>query len=1119
MKPDTMNNDPAFPVMAMDILSNVLSRADDPGDLGTYLTEEIRDLTGAHCVLLIQCLCTATLTAHRVVSVNPLRSREWAESPAVNRLYDDVVHLMPAAQFWRGDEPSEVAGLLRQEGFELSIVFPLNAGAFRVGAMLVLGLPDEKHISSVLSLLNALSAIVALVLRNSFLFERQEQIIQERTAELRASEEKYRTLIESANDAVFIHEIREDGMPGPFIEVNEPACRRLGYSREELARMSPMELDDPRYRDRLALAMERLLKEGHAVFETAQMAKDGRSIPVEVSTRVLEMKGKRLLFSIVRDITERKRAEDALKESEAKYMDLYENAPDMYASVNARTALIEQCNNTLSSTLGYSKEEIIGRPVFEIYHPDCLEEVQNTFKLFLDKGEVRDKELHLRKKDGSRLDVSLNVSSVHDKDGGILYSRSTLRDITESKRSHAINASRLHLMQFAATHSLDELLEETLNEAEKLTGSVIGFYHFVDDDQRSLTLQNWSTRTKAEFCKAEGKGLHYPIAEAGVWVDCVYQRTAVIHNDYASLPHRKGMPEGHAAVIRELVVPVSRGDKIKAILGVGNKPSDYIEKDVETISLLADLAWEIAERKRAQDALAKSEARFRRLAENARDAIYRMALPDGAYEYMSPAATELFGYAPEEFYASSQLVRKIIHPEWRGYFEEEWRKLLQGEMPPTYEYQIIHKSGDARWMNQRNILIRDDEGRIVAIEGIVTDITERKKAEEQIQHLKNYLSNIIDSMPSIVVGMNRDETVTQWNRQAEEISGISATEAVGRPITDLLPDFSPWIAGMRGEMDRQRPASMEKLLIEKGGKRRFYDLMLYPLIGNGVEGAVVRIEDVTERARIQELMIQTEKMISVGGLAAGMAHEINNPLGIITQAAQNIERRVSPELPANRKAAEELGVSLEGIKAYFERRQIPEFIGSIREASLRASRIIANMLQFSRCAGTTMQPASLAGIMDQALELAASDYDLKKKYDFRSIEIIRDYAPDMPEVPMVPVEIEQVMLNLLKNAAQAMMLTPADRKPAIILRLRREERYALLEVEDNGPGMKEEVRRRVFEPFFTTKEPGMGTGLGLSVSYMIVTQNHKGLMEVESKPGKGACFRVRLPLKNEAART
>jgi signal transduction histidine kinase len=148
------------------------------------------------------------------------------------------------------------------------------------------------------------------------------------------------------------------------------------------------------------------------------------------------------------------------------------------------------------------------------------------------------------------------------------------------------------------------------------------------------------------------------------------------------------------------------------------------------------------------------------------------------------------------------------------------------------------------------------------------------------------------------------------------------------------------------------------------------------------------------------------------------------------------------------------------------------------------------------------------------VELAANDYDLKKKYDFRSISIIKDYE-DIPQVSMVSLEIEQVLLNLLKNAAQAMIANPTDRRPSITLRLRREDRYAVIEVEDNGPGMTEDIRRRVFEPFFTTKEPGVGTGLGLSVSYMIVTQNHKGLMEVQSTPGRGTVFKVSLPIGGE----
>jgi PAS domain S-box-containing protein len=392
------------------------------------------------------------------------------------------------------------------------------------------------------------------------------------------------------------------------------------------------------------------------------------------------------------------------------------------------------------------------------------------------------------------------------------------------------------------------------------------------------------------------------------------------------------------------------------------------------------------------------------------------------------------------------------------------------------------------------------------------EVGERKQAEDKILHLKNYLANIVDSMPSVLVGMDSYHNVTQWNRQAETMTGISSGEAIGHNVSPLLPDFSPWIKAMTQEIDSRRPASMEKLLIEKEGDRHFYDLVLYPLIANGVEGAVIHIEEVTERVHIQELMIQTEKMMSVGGLAAGMAHEINNPLGIITQAAQNIERRVSSDLPANRKVAEEVGISIDGLKAYFEKRRIPEFISSIMEASLRASNIITNMLRFSSSAGRVLQSLSLENVMEQALGLTASDYDLKKKYDFKNIEIVRDYAPDMPKIPIVSVEIEQVILNLLKNSAQAMITNPPGRKPKIIIRLRREERYALIEIEDNGPGMEENIRHRVFEPFFTTKEPGIGTGLGLSVSYMIVTQNHKGLIEVESTPDKGTCFRVRLPL-------
>ncbi len=166
---------------------------------------------------------------------------------------------------------------------------------------------------------------------------------------------------------------------------------------------------------------------------------------------------------------------------------------------------------------------------------------------------------------------------------------------------------RLRLFEYSTKNSLEELLQKTLDEIEVLTKSFIGFYHFVDKNQKSLILQSWSTRTEEEFCRAEGKEMHYGIGQAGVWVDCVRQRKPVIHNDYSSLPERKGLPEGHAKLVRELVVPVIKDNLIVAILGVGNKPNEYTETDVEIVAFLADVAWEIVERKRMEEAIKKAD--------------------------------------------------------------------------------------------------------------------------------------------------------------------------------------------------------------------------------------------------------------------------------------------------------------------------------------------------------------------------------------------------------------------------------------------------------------------------------------------------------------------------------
>ncbi len=821
------------------------------------------------------------------------------------------------------------------------------------------------------------------------------------------------------------------------------------------------------YRSSIALPLK---DENHNTFGVICIysTKPDTFTPDEI--RLLEELASDLSFGImlIRSRAERKQAEQALKLASGYNRSLIEASLDPLVTIGS-DGTITDVNLATEQATGCRREELIGTDFADYFTEPSR--ARAGYQQVFQEGKVRDYALDLRHRDGGVVPVLYNASLFRDEEGRVKGVFAAARDITELK--HAEQALRL------ANRYNRSLIEANLDPLVTI-GS-----------DGTITDVNLATEQATGCCRDELIGTDFadyftepPRARAGY--QQVFQEGKV--RDYAlDLRHRDG-----------------------SIIPVLYNASLFRDQEGQVKGVFA-AARDITELKQAELALKLANSYNRSLIEANLDPLVTIG-PDGTITDVNHATETATGCCRDE----------LIGTDFADYFTEPpraragYQQVFQEGKVRDYALDLRHRDGEVVPVLYNASLFRDEEGRVKGVFAAARDITELKHAENEIRYLKNYLANIIDSMPSMLVGMDRDENVTQWNLQAKAATGITAMEAIGKPIGQVLPDFTPWIVAVREEIRQRRPASIEKLLVEKDGKQYYYDLTLYPLIANCIEGTVVRIEDVTERTRIQELMIQTEKMMSVGGLAAGMAHEINNPLGIITQAAQNIERRVSPDLPANQKAAQETGVPMEQLNSYFQQRQIPEFIASIREAAARASRIIANILRFSRQADSVMQQVALPSIMDQAVELAANDYDLKKKFDFRSIEIIRNYQPELPLMSVVATEIEQVLLNLLKNAAQAMITNPPERKPCILLRIRREERYAILEVEDNGPGMTEDIRRRVFEPFFTTKEPGIGTGLGLSVSYMIVTQNHKGLMEVASKPGNGARFSIRLPLEKES---
>ncbi|MDY7028695.1 MAG: ATP-binding protein, partial [Spirochaetota bacterium] len=296
------------------------------------------------------------------------------------------------------------------------------------------------------------------------------------------------------------------------------------------------------------------------------------------------------------------------------------------------------------------------------------------------------------------------------------------------------------------------------------------------------------------------------------------------------------------------------------------------------------------------------------------------------------------------------------------------------------------------------------------------------------------------------------------------------------------------------------------------------DVTIYPLVANGVNGAVIRIDDVTDKTRLEEMMIQSEKMVSVGGLAAGMAHEINNPLAGIIQNAVVVKNRLTTDIEANRNAAEQAGTSLDAIHTFVSDRNIDEMLHNVIESGKRASRIVQNMLSFARKSSFQKSEVDLRELLDRTVELARSDYNLKKDYNFRNIRIEKEYQPGVPSVVCEITKVQQVLLNILRNGAEAMCdrefreRRGSDYIPQLTLRVLGIAERVQIEIKDNGPGIPADERSHIFEPFYTTKEVGKGTGLGLSVSYFIITEDHGGSMDVRSEEGKGSCFTISLPV-------
>jgi len=392
-------------------------------------------------------------------------------------------------------------------------------------------------------------------------------------------------------------------------------------------------------------------------------------------------------------------------------------------------------------------------------------------------------------------------------------------------------------------------------------------------------------------------------------------------------------------------------------------------------------------------------------------------------------------------------------------------------------------------------------------QALQNEVRLQEHTSKRLQSANDLLDSILTSMPSMLIALTPEGVITHWNRASEFLTGIKEQDALDKNLMQLCPDLPVDWDAIHGAITSLVPSSNENI----SWRGIFCDVSVYPLQGGGAKGAVVRIDDVTTRTTVETMLIHNEKMMSLGEMAAGTAHEVNNPLATILQNAQNAERRLFGRLKGNASAAEKVGLDLNVLHLYLKERDVARIFSDIRDAGQRATDIVTNMLSFARKSGSEFEATDLCELVNNTLVLARQNKAAKGKGRDK-VKFVTNFEESPIIVKCLPNEIQQVLLNLITNAEQALQgFEPNDGRRTISVSVGSSDDSARIEVRDNGPGIPSEQRSHIFQPFYTTKNVGSGTGLGLSVSYFIVTKHHGGSIYHEPARGGGCVFVVNLP--------
>ena len=926
--------------------------------------------------------------------------------------------------------------------------------------------------------------------------------------ELWRSEEKYRALFENAVMGIF-----QSTPEGRFLRVNPATATMCGFDSPEemvdsVTDIAAQHYVDPAEREPFTRAMD---EQGFVRdFEHRTYRKDGSVFWVSVNARAVRDRQGRITHyeGTHEDIQARKEAEAALRLSEERYRTLFENSiVGIFQSTLAGRYI--RVNPAFAQIYGYeSPGDVIdsitdiGTQVFADAEDRkrCLAILQEA--QFLERFETR-----TRRKDGSIIWTVINSRIIRDAGGQPLFIEGVIEDITQrrlAEDAQKLNEQRLEALQTLNQMNratIQELCDFALEEGVRLTGSKIGYLAFLNGDESVMTMFSWS-RGAMEQCSVRNLTDVFPVDMTGLWGEAVRQRRPVVTNDYvAPNPLKKGLPDGHVPILRHMNVPVLDGERIAAVVGVGNKESAYDESDVLQLTLLSQGMWRIIQRRRSEEALRASEERFFKVFQSNPIPMTIATLDEGRLIDINESALALSGYSREELIGRTSVdIGLWAYPEERDRLIAELREtgLLRDGLA-----HFRTKSGSvapALWSADR-IRLGKDELLLTTIH----DISQQVEAREKLRQSEETYRLLAENVTDVIWTAALDLAFTYVSPSSERVFGWSASDWMTRRLETFLTPASIETAQrlLREEIGRagagSRVVTTELEFYRKDGSAGWYEVSSQVIRDDdGTPLSLIGVtRDIAERknaekqnALLEQQLRQAQKMEAVGTLAGGIAHDFNNILfAVIGYAELCLEEEQDGELRWN--------------------------LSQILSACNRAKTLVSQILAFSRQVEQEQRPLDVVPLAKEAVKFLRS-----------SLPVTIDLTLETPAANSViladATQIHQVLMNLCTNAAHAMRasggrlgirldnaappagIAPegADGAPA--------EGFLHLSVSDTGQGIEPDQLDRIFDPFFTTKAPGEGTGLGLSVVYGIV-KALGGAVAVDSTPGRGSTFDIYLP--------